>query len=403
MTAEKRVRYRVGFLMTLALVTALASADDRQEKLRRAGLVGIGQFAMVKYPSAGETVSSDQLILGTVMPWSPQVVRGKKMVISPSPLQSDLRFKVVVQPAAELIETKPFGAALKGNVAVGEYSAGGGITITRQIKLTDVFRGRIVTKDDRDRLEFFMRAKPFSSTERQDYVWVTQFIAATIDNLSELKLDANSKAKLPKGSYEVTLEGGTKRVFKGPGLIFAVQPTLVSATRVDGFTTTMTAGTDFTREIKLSASGTETATLAGVPTSDGGWSWRLAEYADTVGYGQDDNGDWKRQLIGQAGFSIQPARFRDSMLQLARERSSASTPAIAAEDARPGPSVPREGILAGNAPQQRVILYRQDLGGDTVMVSLYFSAGAGGVIRMTADVCRFSIGRDTPWYPLMRG
>ncbi len=104
---------------------------------------------------------------------------------------------------------------------------------TLKVHLSNIFTGHIEKFTQDEFGAFFLSALPNAVDDKDAaFLWITQYVAADVDNLSKLGLTIGASYNIGHYPIGVKLTGGETAQVKGPGLLFGVRAKRVLVRRI---------------------------------------------------------------------------------------------------------------------------------------------------------------------------
>jgi hypothetical protein len=234
------------YFFTILLLLA-SGCTNLQKEVRNAGYIPLADLDLIQIvPPEGGRVYSDQVVIGSIYPWpvdkNEHLVGGVLHPV-PNPTRPTYAFTVALSKGPdEVLQTANADASLTANkINLGSWAKvnfDASATAKSQIKLNKIWQGAIKTDVD-DLVPLFIAADPpRDSPAQREYLWVTGFLAADVDNSDEIgvRVKADAQLNVPGSTttkpttYPVSINAGAdaKSDVKGPGLLLGLKGQVLS-------------------------------------------------------------------------------------------------------------------------------------------------------------------------------
>lgn len=351
------------FLGLLTVVFTL-SGFGWQSQVADSGFVPLEDLDLIKVdPSTA--AKSEEVLLGTALPW-----RGlsgwwpftRTLEPANNPLRPTYSYAIKVVPGPSEFKKDSVSTISVSALKIGAWAnLGISGTAKENIHLNNLFHGFLKFDSDGDKIPFFIGIEPLELQKDEDQIlWITEYLAADIDNFTDLGLSIGVTAPIQNFPVDIKLSDGSQVTLKGLGLLLGVKGQIATSKRIG-----------MIQETALPVSGPKRITI---PLRDGRGQWTLlthrngndvqfeiAELAGAIAYVKDGHDNWKKDV-------------------------STTTPVVAnlASQDRMIAAVIGDGIT-------RVILVKTQLGGGSHIVASLVLTNDNGSYRVSGQAYEVSL------------
>jgi hypothetical protein len=290
-------------LIAFVIVGLFFGGCGWKKQVADSGFVPLEDLDLIQVHPDDRT-NSEMVVLGTALPWrglSGWPLFTKTLRTANNPLRPTYSFKAKVVPGPSQFQVDRKTTISASALRLGTWAnVGLSGTAKDNIRLNNLLHGYLEIADDGDQIPLFIAIEPLGLDKTEDEIlWITEFLAADVDNFSDLGLTAGAGVPIDSFPVDVKLSDGTQVTLKGPGLVLGVKGQIATSKR-----------TGLIPETQLPASGPLNVT---VPLSGAGGSWTLvthrngndvqfqiAELAGAIAFVKDKHDNWRKDTSPNA-------------------------------------------------------------------------------------------------------